>query len=149
MSLDDAVVLEAGRAIRPFLGELIAEPEQAAALDRDLAAALVLAAGDPSAVTAILGLLTACQPAAEWLIDFAESGLPPALASEPAVRGGVFLMLPGAGEVPRARRFVCPLNNDYTWYRRTAAQPIAFCPTDKIRLVPALGGADTADYPRA
>ena len=133
MSPDESTVIEAGRAIRPFIGELIADPAEAAALDRDLASALTLA--DASAAAAeVLTLLTGSQPAAEWLIDFEKLGYPPAFRPALGVRGG--FLLNGDGELLRARRFRCPVGNDYTWYRRTAAQPIAFCPNDKVRLVP-------------
>lgn len=130
MSLDDSTLLEAGRAIRPFVSELAADP---AALDRDLASALALA--DASAAAAeVLRLLTAGQATADWLIDFEKLGYPPAFRPPPDARGG--FLLPGDGELVRARRFRCPERNDYTWYRRSAAVPIAFCPTDRVRLVP-------------
>jgi hypothetical protein len=129
---EESTVLEAGRAIRPFISELIAGPGEAAALDRDLAAAL--ARGDKSAAAAeVLQLLTASQPTAEWLMDFEELGLPPALKSAPQVRG---VTLPGDGPILRSIRFRCPDGNDFTWYRRNAAKPIEFCPTHHVRLVP-------------
>ena len=133
MSPDESTVIEAGRAIRPFISELIADPAEAAALDRDLASAVTLANASAAAAK-VFKLLTANQPAAEWLIDFDTLGYPPAFRPAPDVRGG--FLLDGDGELVRARRFRCPVKNDYTWYRRTASQPIAFCPNDKVRLVP-------------
>lgn len=129
---DDSTVLEAGRAIRPFVSELIAGPGEAAALDRDLAAALALA-DRPAAAAEVLRLLTASQSAAEWLMDFEELGLPPALGPPSEVRG---VTLDGDGPILRSIRFRCPEANDYTWYRRNVAQPIIFCPTHHVRLVP-------------
>jgi hypothetical protein len=128
---DESAVLEAGRAIRPFIGEVIAEPGQTAALDQALAAALALDDGQTAAAE-VLKLLTASRPAAEWLVDFLELGVPPALAPAPETRGPT---LPGTGDILPSRRFRCPAN-DYTWYRRTAGQPIPFCPTHNRRLVP-------------
>jgi len=135
VSLEESTLLEAGRAIRPFIGDLVAEPAAAAALDLDLASALALA-DLAAAATEVLKLLTASQATAEWLIDFDKLGCPPAFGPPPGVRG-VFL-LDGDGELVRARRFRCPASNDFTWYRRSAAQPIPFCPTDNVRLVPDL-----------
>jgi hypothetical protein len=136
---DAATVLEAGRAIRPFLGELALGPAEAATLDRDLAEALAdaVAAPDERAATTVFELLIAHQVAAEWLLDFAElGGLPPALDSGHPVRGGASALGQGGGSVVPARRFRCPAGNDYVWYRRTVAQPIGTCPTHQVRLVP-------------
>lgn len=132
MSPDESMVMEAGRAIRPFIGKLIADPAEAAALDRGLVSALTQA--DTAAAAEVFTLLTASQPTAEWLIDFEKLGYPPAFRPAPGVRGG--FLLDGDAELVRAWRFRCPANNDYTWYRRTVSQPIAFCPNDKVRLVP-------------
>jgi hypothetical protein len=141
VSLDDSTLMEAGRAIRPFISELVAEPAAAAALDRGLASALARA-DTPAAATEVLTLLIASQATADWLIDFENLGYPPAFRPPSGVRG-VFL-LDGDGELVRARRFRCPKRNDFTWYRRSAAQPIPLCPTDEVRLVP-----DRDDLPRA
>jgi hypothetical protein len=134
MQIEDGVVLEAGRTIRPFLDELAIEPEEIAALDHDLAEALM----EPdagSAATSVFKLLTARRPTAEWLLDFAELGLPPELDAGYPVRGGGSA-LAGDGEVVRARRFHCPVGDDFSWYRRSMAQAIPSCRTHGIRLVP-------------
>jgi hypothetical protein len=134
---DDMTLLEAGRAIRPFITELISATDDAAALDRDLAAALALA-DEPVAAAEVFRLLMASQPAAEWLLDFEDVGLPPALWPAGVVRG---VELQGDGAILRSARYRCPAGNDYTWYRRSVAKPIEKCPTHHVLLVPDPGAA--------
>jgi hypothetical protein len=122
--MDDAALLEAGRAVRPYLAEMGLEE----ALDGELAAAL--AAADPGR---ILSLLTAQPATADWLVGFSRTGLPPAVVPE-ATRS--YSPLAGHGEVARARRFTCPVAGDFVWYRRVEGQPIRSCPTHQVRLVP-------------
>ena len=131
--MEDRVVLEGGRAIRPYLDELALEAGDAASLDRGLAEALA-AADERDAATAILELLTGHPAAAEWLLDFEELGVPPALDAGHPVRGASGLS--GDGGIVRAMRFRCPVNNDYVWHRRTVGQPVRSCPTHQVRLVP-------------
>ncbi|MDQ6615625.1 MAG: hypothetical protein M3083_13015 [Actinomycetota bacterium] len=136
MDLDSEFLLEAGRTIRPYLDDLALDVDERATLDHRLATALV----EPdrrSAGARVLELLTACPPAAEWLVDFTRLGVPPELDDGPAVRGGGSAW-GGDGEVVRAGRFCCPVAGDYVWYRRTVAQPIRSCPTHQLRLVPDL-----------
>ena len=139
MQIEDGVTLEAGRAIRLYLGELDIEPGEAAALDRALSEALTEHDAADSAAL-VFGLLTAHRPAAEWLLDFAELSLPPELDAGYPVRGGGSA-LASDGEPVRALRFHCPVGDDFSWYRRSVAQTIPSCRTHKIRLVP--------DVPRA
>jgi len=135
MELDEKMLLEAGRAIRPYLADLDLTGDDAAALDSGLAAVLSeIAAGSAGAV---FTLLTKYDASAEWLLDFQDSGLPPALKNSGPYRGGLDA-LGGDGELVPARRFRCPEKNDYVWYRRSAAHPVRVCPNHQVRLVPDL-----------
>jgi hypothetical protein len=134
MQVENGVVLEAGRTIRLFLGELAIEPEEIAALDHALAEALTEHDAEGSAAL-VFELLTARTSTAEWLLDFAELGLPPDLDAGYPVRGGGSA-LGSNGEPVQAMRFHCPVGDDFSWYRRSAAQRIPSCRTHGIRLVP-------------
>jgi hypothetical protein len=122
---DTEAVLEVARAIRPYLRELVADPDAA---DRELAAALA----DTDAVRARAELHSRPKTR-RWTADFLQHGAPPDLVP-PTVRSGA--APPGHGEVVRAPRFRCPEGNDYVWYRRTASSPIPLCPTHNVRLAP-------------
>jgi len=116
-------ILDAGRAIRPFLGDLV--PERWRELDAALAAALAEAPD----FERVLALLTAERATAAWTVAFVAEGAPP---SADAVRG--YEPLLGVGSPIRAPRFRCRYG-DYLWYRRSAGLPIPQCPTHGIPLV--------------
>lgn len=118
-------VLEAARAIRAYLRELVADPDAA---DRELAAALA----EADAVRARAELRSRPKTR-RWTADFLRLGVPADLVPS-TVRSGA--APPGHGEVVRAPRFRCPQGNDYVWYRRTASSPIPLCPTHDVRLAP-------------
>ena len=131
MGEDADAILEAGRAIRPHLPELLGD--EAAPFDARLAEALDAdepAARRADAVLAQLGARPAC---AEWVAAFLEQRVPPDLVplAERSVEP-----LPGGGEHVSADRYVCP-RGDYTWYRRAVGQRVGRCPTHPdVALVP-------------
>jgi hypothetical protein len=140
MTQDTDRILEAGRAIRPYLSELIGTSAEAQrkvrSLDTALADALLM--DDQQAGTArVETLLTEHQATASWLLDFAMHGRPPDLAT----RSDTYLPLAGYGTVIGAPRFRCP-HNDYVWFRRSAVRRIPICPTHGVQLVP-----DSRDEP--
>lgn len=122
--MDREVVLDAARAIRPYLTEL--RPLDAGAVDATLASMLA----EENAV-AILDLLRGESATWQWFLDFAKTGLPPDIAAT-LERGG-YEPAPGHGEPVDLPRFDCPLG-DYTWYRRAIGQQPPNCPTHGVQL---------------
>jgi hypothetical protein len=116
-------MLDAGRAIRPFLRDLA--PERWLEIDAALAAALA----DTPDAERVFELLTADRATAAWTVTFIADGAPP---SADAVRG--YEPLRGLGSPIRAPRFRCQ-HGDYLWYRRSAALAVPQCPTHRIPLV--------------
>jgi hypothetical protein len=117
-------ILDAGRAIRPFLDDLV--PERARELDAALAEALV----EPEPVDRVLALVTADPETAAWTVAFVSEGQPPGEGSDRA-----YERLPGHGSPTIAPRFQCP-RGDYLWYRRSAGLPVPTCPTHGLPLEP-------------
>jgi hypothetical protein len=128
---DDDRILEAARAVRAYLPELI--PTEHAELDRQLAAILLDADRDPTAVERFLVLLEEHRELAEWTSGFVERGYPEDLA-EVIERG--YGEPPGEGIDLPGTKFTCP-EGDYVWYRRMVNQPVPGCPTHGVPLRPA------------
>ncbi len=117
-------VLECARLIRPELEELLGpEAEQ---VDRQIADLLAQANTGQQVDDQILNLLKRDEETYYWMAEF---------LSQPLESRG-FQRLPGRGAVGQAHKYVCPLGNDYTWYRR-GAEPIKTCPTHHVALVTA------------
>lgn len=115
-------VLECARSIRPELEELpVLEAER---VDRQLADLLAQANTGQQVDAQILNLLKQDEETYYWMAEF--------LSEPPESRG--FQRLPGGGAVGQAHKYVCPLGNDYTWYRR-GGEPIRTCPTHHVELV--------------
>ncbi|MGW3291088.1 hypothetical protein ACWDR3_41290 [Streptomyces sp. NPDC001002] len=125
-------ILEAGRAIRPYLAELFPErPGTRQELDVRLATALALTARDKEAAASqVHALLRAHPETAHWTVKFTERGVP-----EEAVRRGHGPS--GPGELVAAPRYACPVDDDYVWYRRSASILPPRCPTHDVRVRPA------------
>ena len=116
--------LEAARAIRSYLRELVDDPDS---VDRELSSALA----ESDAVRARIELRRQLATR-RWTVEFLKHGVPADLLPA-AVRSGA--APPGRGEVVRAPRFRC-VSGDYIWYRRKADSAIPICPTHNARLVP-------------
>ncbi len=115
-------VLECARSIRPKLEELMG-PE-AERVDHQLADLLAQANTGQQVDNRILDLLKRDEETYYWIAEF--------LSEPPESRG--FQRLPGSRLVGQASKYVCPVGNDYTWYRR-GGEPIRTCPTHRVELV--------------
>ena len=144
----EALVLEAGRAIRPYLSALIGEDANRV----DAALSDIFDEEDClRSEQAVLDLLDVVPATHDWVSAFWRAGgIPPevvrsvrpeldAIAAEQQVRAAILgggasagdpvLMVPG-------RRYSCQFG-DYVWYREDAAEAIPDCPNHKVRLEPA------------
>src|SRR5690348_13934099 len=110
----ERTILEAAKAIRPYLPQLLGA--EAGAFDRHLAG-LLARNRDGEDVEGLLAAHLRKQRATHnWTAAFLEHGRPPELVAVTTERGG-FSDLPGHGEPSRAGKFACP-SGDYVWYRR-------------------------------
>ena len=118
-------VLAACRAIRPLLPKLI--PALADQIDQQLAQLLNQPNLDETTkVDRLLEVLDAYPETKSWLDQFLQT---------PATERG-FSGLPGNPALAAATSYICPIGNDYTWYRE-ANEDIPLCPTHLVPLVPA------------
>ncbi|KLL11107.1 MULTISPECIES: hypothetical protein [Protofrankia] len=136
-------VLEAARAIRPYLDELVgpAAPD----LDRSLAnqlTAVTATAITPTDHAAAARQLRALLDGNETTAWFLRTVLEDAPRYRPPYhqprylyrQTGGALVLPGDPGPVEAGRYVCP-RGDYTWYRPEVGVAIPDCPTHQVRLV--------------
>jgi len=118
-------LLAASRAIRPLLPKLI--PALADQIDRQLAQLLNQPDLDEDTqVDHLLEVLDAHPETKSWLDQFLQI---------PATERG-YSGLPGDLAPTAAPPYICPIGNDYTWYRE-ANEEIPLCPTHLVPLVPA------------
>jgi hypothetical protein len=132
----DRAVLEAARAIRPFLVALLG-PEPGAEADQELARLLAEAAAGKQVRDEVLARLRRTAPTRAWWLAFAATLLPPEVVHDPSHRGS--LGLPGHGPPSLPARYACP-QGDYVWYRRGVTEPVPVCPTHSERLKPQPSG---------
>jgi hypothetical protein len=135
--MTDTTLLDAARAIRPYLDELLGDAAAADELDRSLAE-LLAAAGAGAAVDEPIERCLRERPATlEWTAFYLKHQVPLQVASLGPHRnstfGGGYSGLPGPGEPVRAERYSCP-GGDYLFYRRDVGQPIPTCPTHGLAL---------------
>lgn len=118
-------VLAASRAIRPLLPNLI--PALADQIDRQLSQLLNQTDLDETTqVDRLLDLLDAHPETKSWLDQFLQI---------PATERG-YSGLPGDPPLAAATPYICPIGNDYTWYRE-ANEEIPLCRNHLVPLVPA------------
>lgn len=138
--LCNEAVLEAGRAARPFLTELV-EPEAVAAVDADLARLLAEeapAGGVAAAVREVLEAHEGTSAFLEQVLDDAPRFRPPQVISE-AVDRDADLAPPGYSTLPgipaplSGTKFRCP-RGDYVWYRAEIGETPERCPTHHCAL---------------
>lgn len=121
-------VLECARSIRPELEELLgSEAEQ---LDRKVSELLVQANKGQQVDARILDLLKQDEATYYWMAEF---------LSQPQESKGL-QPLPGIPKTSSAKKYICPIKNDYNWYRRSIEIPVRTCPTCNVLLVPANEG---------
>ncbi len=126
---DDRGVLEAARAIRPYLAELVG-PAAAGVLDREIAELL----DEPADAAARLSTVLHRNEDTGWFLDRV-------LADRPSYRPPYHQSVlprdvPGpAGEIGRieAERYACP-EGDYVWYRPDVGTRVPECPDHHLPL---------------
>lgn len=128
-------VLAASRAIRPLLPKLI--PTLADQIDRQLAQLLNQPDLDETTkVDRLLDVLDAHPETKSWLDQFLE--IPATERGYSRLPGnptfGGFYRLPGDPPLAAGTPYICPIGNDYTWYRE-ANEEIPLCPTHLVPLV--------------
>ena len=132
-------IVDAARAIRPYLGELLGEGCDE--LDGRLAD-LLGPDVSPDQERQISDLLRSHPEAMEWTASFLELGEPPEIHVPQergwgTVQGGTTL---GEVQPVAARRFGCPYG-DVVVYRRNAGEPVPLCHKHKRALEPLDGPA--------
>jgi hypothetical protein len=131
LSMRDNDIVEAGRAIRPYLKELI--PEDAEAVDQELAKYV----DEPqttgaSSAKAILAILRKREPTRTWLAKMLATS---ESREFPTSVTRSFEPPPGRPDAVSARKYVCP-QGDMVWYRMSAGSPIPKCTKHGVTLVP-------------
>lgn len=135
MDPDDEGVLEAARAIRPYLDRLVEFPDAAAELDRQLAGELGQLS-DPSATARRLRILLEQHEDTAWFLDKVLADAPDYRAPyyQPGYRTRGLASPPGDAMPIAAARYNCPVRGDYVWYRPDVGTPVPRCPTDDVLL---------------
>lgn len=133
---DDDAVIEAARAIRPYLDRLADSPATAAELDRHLADALN-DQSDQQVTAARLRVLLEDQEDTAWFMAAVLADTP---HYRPPYQQPRYLLrqtgIPAPAGDPGpvdAARYTCP-HRDYVWYRPDVGTPVPACPTHHIRL---------------
>ncbi|SNQ50509.1 conserved hypothetical protein [Frankia canadensis] len=135
MTSDDRGVLEAARAIRPYLTDWFTKKD-AAALDQQIAT--VLAAAEPADPAPVAGELRALLHRHPLTGRFLRDVLADAPRYRPPDQQPRYQRTPRPGTLGdpgpvAADRYVCP-HGDYTWYRPDLSTPIPSCPTHQAAL---------------
>jgi hypothetical protein len=138
MDPDAEGVLEAARAIRPYLDRLVESPDATAELDRQLAGELGQVS-DPSATARRLRILLEQHEDTAWFLDKvladAPDHRPPYHQPGYRTRGSASPL--GDPTPVAAARYNCPVRGDYVWYRPDVGTPVPRCPTDDVLLTQA------------
>jgi hypothetical protein len=133
MDSDNDGVLEAARAIRPYLKDLIDDPAVAGNLDRRIAEQFTDQA-DQAATASRLRVLLEKQEDTAWFMNRVLTDKPhyrppyhqPAYQRDIVSPAGDFGLI-------EADRYVCPAG-DYVWYRPDIGTPVPDCPDHHIPL---------------
>jgi hypothetical protein len=133
---DDDAVIEAARAIRPYLERLADPPSTADGLDRHLADALNSRSARP-AVARRLRILLNEQEDTAWFLTEVLADAPhcrPPYHQPRNRRRQAGIPAPAGDPGPvDADRYACP-RGDYVWYRPEVGTPVPDCPTHHIPL---------------
>ena len=135
MDADDEGVLEAARAIRPYLDRLVESADTAANLDRQLAEELGQVS-DLSASAGRLRVLLEQREDTAWFLSRvladAPDHRPPYHQAGYRTRGTA--SPPGNVMPVAAARYNCPVCGNYVWYRPDTGTPVPRCRTDDVLL---------------
>jgi hypothetical protein len=128
--MDDGV-LEAGRAIRPYLVQLVGE-KSAPTLDAEISGMLCEAARGIDVGGRLRALLDRRRETELFLEEvlndaprFRPPDMQPAFASP--TRRAFELLAGDVGPILHAGRYACP-GGDYVWYRPSVGAPVPDCP---------------------
>ena len=138
MDRDDEGVLEAARAIRPYLGRLVESADAAAELDRQLAGELGQVSDLPASAGRLRVLLGQHEDTAWFLgkvLADAPEHRPP--YHQPGYRTRGTASPPGDVTPIAAARYNCPVCRNYVWYRPDVGTPVPRCRTDDVLLTQA------------
>lgn len=130
----DEGVLEAARAVRPYLAEFVG-PSVATDVDAELAGLLAAAAGGDDVEDRLRAVLEAREATSVFLervLEDAPNFRPPQVVSELTRR---YIDLPGEPPPVPADKFCCP-HGDYVWYRPEVGVPVPHCQTHHCALEP-------------
>jgi len=120
--------------IRPYLQELVGD--EAAKVDGRLSTLLKEAAAGAAVEESISDLLYSFAATRDWTAQVLgdEQLRPPELQH---VVERSYSPLPGEGEPIPAQKFVCPLDANYVWWRRSVGTAVPKCPDHNVQLVSA------------
>jgi hypothetical protein len=125
-------VLQAARAIRPYLSQLLPHTDAEVA-DKRLELILQTSTDDEARSQEILSLLSAAEPTQEWMRLYLEEQKP---ADEILKIMRTYHPLPGKSGAIASPRYRCPVASCHqTWYRREASAEIPDCPIHGVKLV--------------
>ncbi|MFJ3922026.1 hypothetical protein [Streptomyces sp. NPDC090022] len=128
----DEGLLEAARAVRPYLNDLVGDGAQDC--DRRLAGLLARARAGQDVSAELLATLTAAPALAEWTaaVRVDPRHRPPRVRveAERAAGDGGYTPLPSphGGSPVDAQRYVCAVDGDFVWWRIAVGVPLGHCP---------------------
>jgi hypothetical protein len=127
----DEQLLEAARAIRPYLPELVGA--EASAYDQEIARLIADAQAGRNVDEQLFTVLSRPADVRDWVASVLESdrNLPPRI--QQVIERG-YHSLPGPGEPVDAERYECAYG-DYVWYQLSVGDLVPQCPTHKRGLV--------------
>ena len=125
-------VLQAAKAIRPYLADLLELPDANTMSDR-LELALNAVTDTATQQAEISRVLSLAEPTREWLRLYLEEQKP---AAEILAIIRTYHPLPGKAGVVTSPRYRCPVAScNQTWYRREVGAEVPNCPIHGIQMV--------------
>ena len=125
-------VLQAAKAIRPYLAELLERPDANAMGDR-LELALNASTDTAAQQAEIRRVLSVAEPTREWLRLYLEEQKPVAEILS-IIR--TYHPLPGKAGVVASPRYRCPVASCHQmWYRREVGTEVPNCPIHGVQMV--------------
>jgi hypothetical protein len=129
---EEESVLEAARAIRAYLPDLVGD--EAPEVDRQVSELFEAQSSGEEITERLVELLSARSATREWAARLIgdERLLPPEVS---ALMDRGLSRPPGPPGVINAARYVCP-EGDYVWYRLSVSEPVGSCPSHGAVLEP-------------
>lgn len=125
-------ILQAARDIRPYLRDLLPQPDADIA-DKRLELILYTSGDDQARSQDVLALLSTVDTTQEWLRLYLDEQRP---ATEILAIIRTYHPLPGKAGAITSPRYCCPVASCHqTWYRRDAEATIPDCPIHGVKLV--------------